>query len=533
MADATSGLSMDSLNSILGTSSGSRISGLVSGIDIDSVVAKMMLADSQPLFQMQQQLQIMEWQRDDYRSMNTLLDGLKTTTSSLKLDASFQSKKTTSSNESVVTATAGSTANNATYTFSDVQMATAAQNVSSGSIALTDVDNFDPDTTSLADAGLAAAGSTVTFSLTTYDAEGNKQTKDFEFDADKTTLNQVMSSISSADIGVNAFYDESTGKVSLTRTEAGDLHGDDDHEINITDTSGFLKDKLKITEDGEKSGTDASFTVNGVNTTRSSNTFTLNGTTFTLTGNSTNTTSVQVSNDTDAIYKKISDFVDQYNDVVKQINTKVNEKRDRDYAPLTDVQKKDMSETDITNWTDKAKAGMLFSDDILQSALTQMRQGISEKVGDSTDPSTIDTLAEIGISTGYMSTDGTLEIDETKLKDALNKDPQTVINLFTQNGSGTTDTTGKIDSSAGVMERLTSTIDYTIKQIEQKAGNDTMADTTYYMGNDIKDLNDRITAFKDHLQDVEDHYYSQFTAMEEAIQNANQQASYIQGFTSN
>nr|WP_283163404.1 flagellar filament capping protein FliD [Sporolactobacillus mangiferae] len=514
---------MDSLNQILGTSGGNRVSGLVSGIDVDSVVAKMMLADSQPLFQMQQRLQILEWQRDDYRSMNTLLSGLKTTTSSLQYDASFQSKQATSSNEGVVTASAGGSAGNGTYTFSNVTAATAAQNLSSASIG-----SIDPDK-SLVDQGLAAAGSTVTFSLTTYDADGNSKETDFEFDADTTTLNQVMSKISSSGAGVTAIYDEANGKVSLTRSEEGNSN-DSGAEIGLNGT--FLTDTLHLSETNETGGTGAQATVNGVTIESATNTITLNGTTFTLNGNDTTgaTTKVQVSNDTDAIYKKISDFVGQYNDVVKQINTKVTEKRDRDYAPLTDAQKKEMSDTDISSWTDKAKAGMLFSDDILQSALTQMRQGISEKVGDSTDPDTLDTLAEIGITTGYMSTDGTLEIDETKLKAALNKDPQAVVNLFTANGSGSNED-GGIDSSAGVMERLTNTIDSTITKIEQKAGNEQMAEKNYYIGQDISDMNERINTFKDHLQDLEDRYYSQFTAMEEAISQANQQASYIQGFT--
>ncbi len=53
-----------------------RISGLASGMDIDKIVSDLMKAERMPLDKLKQKKQLLEWQRDDYRAMNTLLQGL-------------------------------------------------------------------------------------------------------------------------------------------------------------------------------------------------------------------------------------------------------------------------------------------------------------------------------------------------------------------------------------------------------------------------------------------------------------------------
>lgn len=47
---------------------------------------------------------------------------------------------------------------------------------------------------------------------------------------------------------------------------------------------------------------------------------------------------------------KIKSFITDYNALLGKINTKLYEKYDKTYQPLTDDQKKDMSETQITKW---------------------------------------------------------------------------------------------------------------------------------------------------------------------------------------
>ncbi|RYL93651.1 flagellar hook-associated protein 2 [Sporolactobacillus sp. THM19-2] len=523
MADSTSGVSINSINSMIGSTNSNRVSGLASGIDVDSIMTQIMTAESQPMIQMQQQLQQTEWQRDDYRSINTLLSNLEDTIFPMKLQSSYLTKSATSSNDSIVSATATPNAGNTTYKLSNVEMAASASAVGG---EITTNPDFDPDK-SLASQSefLGSLPESITFSITTYDENGKPITPDppFSFDPGTTSLNDMLKTISDSNLGVNAFYDPFTHKIAMTRKETGKLNP---NGSDIEFSGDFITNTLKMTSTDAKftDGSDAKFTINGLDTHRHSNTFTVGGVTYTLQGNTApgETATVRVDNDTEAVFKKITDFVDQYNDTIAKINDKISEKRYRDYPPLTDLQKSEMKDSDIENWTNRAKSGMLASDSILTGALAQMRQDIYSSVS-GTGNDEMDQLAEIGIttSTDYLE-HGKLVVDEAKLREAISTDPQAVMNLFTKQGT--------TEADQGIMQRLDGTLKKTVDQIEEKAGKTSWVEDQYSMGRSINDMNERIAAFKLRLIDVENRYYAQFDAMEAAIQQANSQAGYLQQF---
>lgn len=183
-----------------------------------------------------------------------------------------------------------------------------------------------------------------------------------------------------------------------------------------------------------------------------------------------------------------------------------------------------MSEDEINLWNQKAMSGMLADDTILRDGLAQMRLELYKQVSGVSNTK-YDQLAEIGIKTSSDYTqNGKLEIDEATLKQAIADDPQAVIDLFTKSGS--------TDDDTGLMKRLQSVIQDTMNKVKQKAGNESSTYDQYFIGKDLHDLDERISAFEDHLNEVQNRYYAQFTAMEEAIQMANQQSSYIMSFLS-
>ncbi|MCJ7984173.1 hypothetical protein MUB16_08200 [Priestia sp. OVL9] len=112
-----------------------RVSGLASGMDIDQIVSDLMKAERMPIDKMKKQKQTLEWQRDDYRSMNLLLSEFNNLAFNMTLQSSYSSKTVSSSDETKVKAGATSSAGNASYTLSNVTMATAAQNISNGNIS--------------------------------------------------------------------------------------------------------------------------------------------------------------------------------------------------------------------------------------------------------------------------------------------------------------------------------------------------------------------------------------------------------------
>jgi flagellar hook-associated protein 2 len=113
-----------------------RIGGLASGMDIDQIVGDMMKAERVPLNKLFQKKQQLEWRRDDYRSMNTLLFNFRTELTNMKLSSNYRARTVSSSLESNVTATASSAASQGSFNISNVtQMASAATKVNSGAVS--------------------------------------------------------------------------------------------------------------------------------------------------------------------------------------------------------------------------------------------------------------------------------------------------------------------------------------------------------------------------------------------------------------
>src|SRR5699024_400759 len=143
--------------------------------------------------------------------------------------------------------------------------------------------------------------------------------------------------------------------MSITRNETGKFNSVMDgngkmigHDIEIMDVSGnFMNGILGFDESKGSTyidGQNAIFTVNGLQTERSSNTFDMNGVTFTLKETFDAAVSFTVGNDTEAVMDNIKEFVTQYNELIEQINGKLNEQVNRSYQPLTDEEKEELSE---------------------------------------------------------------------------------------------------------------------------------------------------------------------------------------------
>ncbi|MFJ8457770.1 flagellar filament capping protein FliD [Lysinibacillus xylanilyticus] len=232
--------------------------------------------------------------------------------------------------------------------------------------------------------------------------------------------------------------------------------------------------------------------------------------------------------DVDDMMKKINEFVTTYNGLIKDLNDQTKDKKYRDYPPLTDEQRKEMSENEIKLWEEKAKSGLLRSDSILRSGLSDMRGLIYQSNPAVSNPK-YNTLFNIGITTSKSYNDGgTLEIDQEKLRKALEDDPDAVTALFTNKGSEketiTVDGVEKTVDTRGFLQKLRGTMDTFSQNIEKKAGRASSADNSYTMGKSLVDMDKRIDTWKDKLEKIEARYWKQFSAMEQAINKANSQA---------
>jgi len=466
-----------------------RIGGLATGMDIDELVEKLMSAERIPLNRMQQDKTTLTWKRDAFRDINKSLLELDNMMLQMRKGSTYNSKSVTSSNETAVTGTASSSTSNGSYKFHVTQLATSAINISFEELGDTR-EKFDP-----------TEYDEIKFSV--YGEEYSVKVEDDD------SLNDVLRRISKEDNNVRAFYDENQDKVIMETTRGGNY----EEAISFADHS-FFTDILKLDTTNEKSGTDAVFEYNGIEMTSTSNSYNING--MQVNFQSEGTAILNVQNDTQSTVDSIMSFVDKYNEVVEALNETQQEERHRDFPPLTEEQKEDMSEKEIELWEEKAKSGILRGESTISNGLFDMRRswyaGV-ETGGEYT------SLTQLGITTSKKYLDGgKLEVDIEKLTKAIQENPDDVQKLFTNSSE---------NADRGLVNRLEDSVESIMNDIKLRAGGQHNTLETYSIGREMKDLNKRISDFEDRLERTETRYWNQFTQMEKAIQRMNMQSEYL------
>lgn len=485
-----------------------RIGGLASGMDIDSLVNKLMSAERIPLDKMEQERTTLEWKRDAFREINKKLTELDNLIYDMKMSYTYNSKSVSSSIDDAVTATATPSTSNGTYQVKVSQLASSAINVSSGELAIDPTEELDA----------SYHGTKVEFS--TFDENGDEQKYSYTI-KEGDTLNDVLKRVSNDDNNVRMFYDNQSNKVIMETTRTGDYNqgtAPDGAEIQFANGS-FLQSVLKMDVANEKGGENAKFEYNnsGLVMESKTNSYSLNGIDFEF----KNTTDgknakLTVTNDVEASYEAIMKFVDKYNEVVEALNSSQQEEKFRDYQPLTDEQKKEMSDKEIELWEERAKSGLLRGESTISGGLFNLRQSWYSKVETGGEYT---SLTQIGIETSKNYLDGgKLVVDPKELRKALQDNPADVKKLFTNNDEG---------ASRGLVNRLEDALSSTMSKIGEKAGGGTDTLENYTLGKRMKDLDKRISAFEDRLVKVETRYWNQFTAMEKAISRMNQQSAQL------
>ena len=304
-----------------------------------------------------------------------------------------------------------------------------------------------------------------------------------------------------------------------------------------------------ITEDDVKAfnlikGQDATMEayINGVKTTLTSgtNTFNIDGFTVTANGvfeaaNEGERVTFDKKVDADKIVDAVKSFVEDYNKVLAEINEQYTTQpdHDKDYKPLTDDQKADMTEKQIEEYEAKAKEGLLFGDNDLGNLSNALRFVFSD--------SDLDAIG-ISVSTSY-SDKGKITLDETKLRSALASDPSAVADAFTApleqkqvtNKDGSTSWVDDT-SSGGAMSRLKVQLDKyaattgaTKGILIEKAGSQysPMALLQNTLQDKIDSYDDVIDSLTEQLNDKIDFYTSKFSKLEALIAQMNSQSSYL------
>ncbi|MFZ5967025.1 MAG: flagellar filament capping protein FliD [Bacillota bacterium] len=632
-----------SVNGNYYSSSSNRVTGMVSGLDVDSIVKGLMDAEKQPLNKLKQKRQLSEWEQEAYRDVNNKLRSFNdkyfsytNPSNNMLSQSTYKQFSTSSSNESVVVISADAEAKAGTHTIEVSNLATAASYKSPSSITKTitasSIANFSEAVGSSFVLNIDGAKTTITLddSVTNMDDLQNKideavgsgkikvsdtngdgsgyltiskvdgsgigtislssendssglsalgfssddqlknylDTSDtleeisknldnsFTFDSNgnidltingvhfafskSTTLKEMISEINSSDAGVTMKYSTNSDSFSITANTTGA-----GNKINMSESgSTFLQD---VGINNYTAGEDAIAIIDGEVVRRSSNSITLDGISYNLKSESTEKQTVSISQDTDAIYNQIKSFVDDYNSLINDMNQIISEEYDRDYPPLTDDQKDEMSEDEIASWEKKAKKGLLEDDSTLQSLLSNMRSALYESVSGVSVH-----LTEIGITTSSNYQDkGKLVIDENKLRNAIESNPEDVMNLFSQQSSSYSGTT-KVrnltseqrevrNSEEGLAYRLYDIIQDSISTYTDRNGKKGSLIEKAGMEGDGSEFNNTISKqldkydeeideMIDKLDAKEDYYYEKYSYMETYINQMNSQLSSLQSY---
>ncbi|WP_214722122.1 flagellar filament capping protein FliD [Exiguobacterium sp. s192] len=518
---------------------GIRLSGLASGIDTETMIKQLMQAERAPVDRLSQKKQTLTWQRDAYREMNRGLLDLRTAASDMLLSKNYTAKAATSSDTSKVVVTASPAATAGSVTIDSVtQLASASSLVISRHASAT---GSISSQTKLDASGLVAkdGSGNMELELATYQADGTAGAPvTMKFDGTATISDLVSKINNDKSLGLSAVFNDITGKLVLTRQSTGKLAAS--NEISWTDKNTPIAGTEPVKTAVE--GKNTIYSIGGTALEQKTNTFTQNGLTITLNGTSTTATTINTKLDTQANFDSIKKFVDKYNDLIDKMNKKVREEKYRDFQPLTDAQRKELSEDEVKKWEEKAISGVLKNDSFLRDGMTSFRSAISAKIDTgysyTADSKTIELnyMSQIGItSTSDFRDGGKLKIDETKLKKMLEEQPEGVYKLFTADApEPAKDAQGNpIPSTAGLdgfVRQIQGFATTMRDKISKVAGLDGAVATTYRLGKSLADLDKSMLTWEDKLKTKEDSYYRRFAAMEQAMNQANSQSATLASY---
>ena len=263
-----------------------------------------------------------------------------------------------------------------------------------------------------------------------------------------------------------------------------------------------------------------------------SNVVTLDGVTFKFDGEIP-ADGIKITSKKDSTKTKemVVNFFNDYNKLMEKLNTLTMEKRDRSYSPLTDEQKKEMSESEIKLWNERVEKGQLSRDSDLIRIINSLKNAMTTMV-DGIDIN----LEDIGVKpvSDYGGVkNGTFTIDENKLTAALEEDPNKVMRLFTATPTDSKNlTSAEKNSKSGIAQRLKSILyDETMTvsaRLLKKAGYEgTTTVTNNELTKSIEKYERKVKDMEKAFSKKEQALYSKYATLETMMNQLNSQQSYL------
>lgn len=534
-----------------------RMTGMVSGLDTDSIVKELVSAYSTKKEKYEKEQTKLGWKQEIWKDLNKEVNTFYKSVGNLRFAGGYSTKKTTSSDTTKATVSAGSNAVTGTQKLHVLSTAQSGY-LTGGKITASDSSAKVTSSTKLSELGFTEDETALKFIAK--DKDGKDISADIKLSKD-STINDAVKAL--RDVGLNASFDENNGRIFLSSSATGastdfSLKSDgSDASKNLLNTLALNTDASEVTEASKRAtkidGSDAAIVLNGVVYTSSSNNFSINGLSISVNAvtdsvdlskaktngsldadkisdmlvntplNDSEAISITTSTDTQGIYDKIKDFITSYNNIINKMTKLYNADSAGNYEPLTDDEKSEMSDSEIEKWETKIKDSLLRRDSTLSTVMSAMTTAMS---GGATVNGKTYFLSNFGISTlGYMNAaeneqnayhiDGDEDDENTsgntdKLMTALNSDPDTVMDFMKQMATNLYNAIDKQMTSTTLRSK------YSIYNDKEM--------TTQY-----KNYTTTIKEWETKISDKEDYYYKKFSSMESALSKLNSQTSSLSG----
>ena len=201
-------------------SSGIRASGMVSGLDTETLVQAMVSTQVSKKEKLQKAQTKLQWKQDAFKSLNTKVYGLYSKVGNLRFSSTYNMKKTTVSDTTKAQVTASNTAVNGIQTLQIKQLAT------SGYLTGGELKKGTTGKTTLKELGYDGADTSISVTI-------GSSKKDIDVSG-STTVDDLVSKLK--DAGLNASFDDKNGRIFVSAKETGK---ENDFSLTGADMSGL------------------------------------------------------------------------------------------------------------------------------------------------------------------------------------------------------------------------------------------------------------------------------------------------------
>lgn len=487
-----------------------RLPGLATGMETDSVVKQMLSGEQNKVDRAKQKEQTIKWQQEIYRDVMKDIKSFQdkyfsvTSKDSIISSKAWNSLKVSSSNEKIMTATGSAGANDIDYSFTVENLAKPAS--TSAEKALNGVEISKG--VKLSNLKL---DSVKKFSIRY--GNGDKDiSKEITIKPEDTVDSLIVKINESTDGKIKASFSEMTGKLTIETNKTGK-----NAKLSFIDSEGGSKNPLEFLGLKDVSeGKNAKIIVKSNDKTfdktleRESNSFTIDGINYSV--HAEGTTNISSSQDVEPVVENMKKFVEDYNKIMDKVYGLVTEKKNKEYSPLTDAQKEDMSEKEIEKWEKKAKVGLLRNDSEMRSFMDSMQNAIFGK--------NAQFLNECGLTSNEdYNKRGQLSINEDKFRKSLQNEGDRVFKAFAG------EKTSMLEKMKDTMHKY---IGSSSSVFARKAGLEkTSSVVKNFYSEQIRRQEDMIKRLQKKMDDREEKLYKQFGQLEASMNKLNSQMNYF------